>query len=163
MTAPRLVVVLSVLSLLLPTLAHAQAEACRQFLMRHDNLRQLYAGGDGMALRVSPVSERVAGLSSSHVYEVARRKLQAYGLHDRDAPQWLSITVTFDDTQFAILMSLRRWTDDLGYGLPGESTVWGVGGGGFHQGSAGRVLTQVSQHMDGFIALYEDAQRACTM
>ena len=63
----------------------------------------------------------------------------------------------------SILMSLRRWADDLGYGLPGESTVWGLGGGGRHEGSAGRVLTRVAQYMDDFIALYQRAQDACTM
>ena len=41
-TALRLVAMLSVVSFLLPALAHAQSDACRQFLMRHDELRQLY-------------------------------------------------------------------------------------------------------------------------
>ena len=163
MMVPRLAAILSVLSLLLPTLGHAQSDACREYLMGHDDLRQLYARGDGMALRVSPLLELVEGLASPQVYEVALRKLQAHGLHDPDAPQWLDIGVKLGSTQFAILMSLRRWTDDLGYGLPGESTVWGVGSGGFHRSSAGRVLTQVSQHMDEFIRLYIDAQRSCTL
>ena len=131
--------------------------------MRHDDLRQLYARGDGMALRVGPVSELIEGLASPQVYEVARRKLQAHGLHDPDSPQWLEINVSLDNTRFAILMSLRRWSDNLGYGLPEESTVWGVAGDGRHGGSAGRVLTQVAQHMDEFIALYGHAQRTCTM
>ena len=163
MIVPPLAVILSVLFLLLPTLAPAQSDACRQLLMRRNDLRQLYAKGDGMALRVSRMSEQIAGLASPQVYEVARRKLQAHGLHDPDAPQWLDINVNLDSAHFAILMSLRRWTDDLGYGVPGESTVWGLGGGGFHESSAARVLTQVAQHMDEFIALYERAQRACTM
>ena len=163
MTFPRFVAILSALFLLSAALAHAQSDACRRFLMRHDDLRQLYAKGDGMALRVSPVSEQVAGLAAPQVYEVARRKLQAHGLHDPAAPQWLDINVNLDSDHFAILMSLRRWVDDIGYGLPGESAVWGLGGGGIHQGSAGKVLTQLVWHMNEFIALYERAQRACTM
>ena len=53
--------------------------------------------------------------------------------------------------------------DDLGYGLPGESTVWGLGGGGRHRGSAERVLAKVALHLDEFIMLYQRAQRACAM
>ena len=48
---------------------------------------------------------------------------------------------------------LMRWADDLGYGLPEESTVWGLGGG--------RVLIRVAQHIDAFIALYQRPQAAC--
>ena len=62
-TALRLVLLFCALSFLLPALAHAQSDACRQFLMRHDDLRQLYAWGDGMALRVPPVSNRFARLT----------------------------------------------------------------------------------------------------
>ena len=86
MTFPPHVVILSVLSLLLPAVAHAQSDACRELLMRHDDLRQLYARGDGGTLRVSPMSDRVAGLAPPLVYEMARRKLHAHGLHDPDAP-----------------------------------------------------------------------------
>ena len=49
----------------------------------------------------------------------------------------------------------------MGYGLPGESTVWGTGGG-YHEGSAERVLARVAQHMDEFIELYAAAQAACS-
>ena len=143
MTTLRLVAMLSVLSLLFSALAQAQSDGCRQFLMRHDELRQLYAWGDGMALRVPPVPNRFAGLTAVRVHEVARRKLRAHGLYDPDGPQWLEISVSLDGARFDILMSLGRWADDLVYGLPGESTVWGVGGGGRHEGSAGRVLTRV--------------------
>ena len=143
MIVPGLVAILSFLFLLLPTFGLAQSDACREYLMRHDDLRQFYVRGDGMALRVGSVSELIEGFASPKVYEVVRRKLQAHGLHDPDSPQWLEI--------------------NLGYGLPGESTVWGVVGDGHHGGSAGRVLTQVAQHMDEFIALYGHAQRTCTM
>ena len=61
------------------------------------------------------------------------------------------------------MLSLRRWADDLGYGLLGESTVWGLGGGGTYEGAAGQVLARLAQHMDEFIRLYTHAQRACTM
>ena len=163
MTVLRLAVMLFVLSLLLPAVAPAQSDACRRYLMRHDHLRQLYARGDGVALRVSPVPELFRDLTSAKVYEVARRKLEAGGLHDPDAPQWLEVNVNLGTAQFAIMMSLRRWVDDLGYGLPGESTVWGVGGGGYHDGNAGRVFARVAQHVDEFITLYTDAQCACAM
>ena len=163
MTFPPLVAMLSVWLLLLPALAPAQSDACRRFLMRQDDLRQLYAKGAGMALRVSPMSKQVAGLAAPQVYEVTRRKLQAHGLHDPDAPQWLEVNVSLGRTQFAILLSLRRWVDDIGYGLPGESTVWVLADGGAHEGHAGRVLTILAQDVDEFIRLYIDAQRACEM
>ena len=131
--------------------------------MRYDDLLQLYARGDGMSVRIPPVPTLFSGLTAAHVHEVAARKLRSSGLYDPDADQWLEINVHVDTTQFAILMSLRRWTDDRGYGLPGESTVWGLGGGGQHGGSAGRVLTKVAQHMDEFVELYVGAQNACTM
>ena len=161
MTAPRLVAMLCVLSLSLPVLGHAKSDPCRQFLMRHDDLRQLYARGDGMALRIPPVREPLQDITSARVHDVARRKLQAAGLYDPDAPQWLAISVRLDVVKYSFLMSLRRWADDLGYGLPGESTVWVLGGGERHQGSTGRVLTQVSRRLDEFIASYRRAQEAC--
>ena len=163
MRAARLILMATALTLALPALANPQTQACRQFLMQFDNLRQLYARGDAMAVRVPPVPPLFRSLTAADVHEVAARKLRSSGLYEADAAQWLDINVQIDGTQFAILMSLRRWADDLGYGLPGESTVWGVGGGGRHQGSPGRVLTMVSQHMDEFIGLYVGAQNACTM
>ena len=161
---PRLALIACILLLLLPALtAHSQTDACRQFLMQYDNLRQLYARGDAMAVRVPPVPALFRSLTAADVHEVAARKLRSSGLYEADAAQWLDINVHVDGTQFAILMSLLRWTEDLGYGLPGESTVWGLGGGGQHGGSAGRVLTMVSRHVDEFIELYVGAQNACTM
>ena len=146
---------LAALSLLLPTLVNPETDACRSFLMR-----QLYARGDGMAVQVAPVPNRFSTLTAVDVHEVAVRKLCSSDLYDPDAVQWLDINVNVGVEQFTILMSLRRWADDLGYGLPGESAVWGAGGGGQHLESPGRVLTRVSQHMDEFISRYERAQRA---
>ena len=131
--------------------------------MRHDDLRELYARGDGVALRVPPVPRLVRGLTSARMYEVARHKLEASGLHDPGAPQWLEVNVNLDRTQYAILLSLRCWVDDIGYGLPGESTVWGLGSGGAHEGNAGRVLARVAQDVDEFVPLYINAQRSCEM
>ena len=159
----RLAAMLAALSLLFPALANPQTDACRQFLMLHDDLRQLYAKGDAMSVRVPPVSNRFSRLTAARVHEVAVRKLRSSDLYDPDAAQWLEVNVNVGPEHFAILMSLRRWRDDLGYGLPGESTVWGVGGGGRHLESPGRIMTQVAQHMDEFIMLYVRAQRACTM
>ena len=163
MTTLRLAAMLAALALLLPAVSPAQTQACRSFLMRHDDLRQLYARGDGMAVRVAPVPNRFSGLTAARVHELAVRKLRSSDLYDADAAQWLDINVNVGVEQYAILMSLRRWADDLGYGLPGESTVWGVGGGGRHLESPGRVMTRVAQHLDEFISLYVRAQRACTM
>ena len=163
MTAARLALIAAALIVLLPAVFPAQTQACRQTLMRHDDLRQLYAKGDGMGVRVAPVPNRFSRLTAAHVREIAVRKLRSTDLYDADSPQWLAINVNVGVEQYAILMSLRRWTDDLGYGLPGESTVWGLGGGGRHGESPGRVMKQVGQHLDEFIALYQRAQRACTM
>ena len=131
--------------------------------MRHDELRQLYARGDGMALRVPPVPALFADLTAARIHEVARHKLQASGLYDPDAPQWLEIDVDLGSARVATLLSLRRWVDDIGYGLPGESTVWVLRDSGTHEGNVGRVLAVVSQDVDEFIRLYIDAQRSCAM
>ena len=133
---------LTVLSLLLPALAIPQTQACRQFLMRHDDLRQLYARGDGMRVRVPTVPNVIEGLT---------------------AAQFLNVSVNVGHSSFVVFLSLRRWTDDIGYGLAGETTVWGPGGGGTHGNHAERVLAWVAQHMSDFIALYQRAQHACTM
>ncbi len=132
---------------------------CRQHLLRVDHLRQLYAGGTGMRLRVPAVAEVVGGLTAARIYEAAQRKLGANGLHDPDATQWLDVTLDVDGAQYT--MSLRRWTEDLGYGLPGEMTVWSLGGGDYHEGSANRVIAKVLQRMDDFTALYVQAQWTC--
>jgi len=66
-----------------------------------------------------------------------------------------------DSAQYTMILSLRRWMEDLGYGLPGEMTVWNLGGGDYHEGSANRVIAKVLQRMDDFTALYVQAQWTC--
>ena len=129
------------------------SDACRQRLMRAAHLQQLYAAGDDMDLRVHAVPQAIEELT------VAR----AHGLHDANARQWLDINVNVGSSQFAIIVSLRRRVEDTGYGLPGEVTVWGLGGGGYHKGNVERVLARIAQHVDEFIALYTEAQRECTL
>ena len=137
------------------------SDTCRRHLMRVDHLRQLYAGGAGMRLRVPAVAEVVEGLTAARIYEAAQRKLGANGLHDPDATQWLDVTLDVDGTQYSMILSLRRWTEDLGYGLPGEMTVWSLGGGDYHEDSANRVIAKVLQRMDDFTTLYVQAQWTC--
>ena len=150
--------------LLLTTLAAQAAgpsDACRRHLMNVDHLRQLYTGGAGMQVRVPPVSEAIEGLTAGRVYEAAWRKLSAHGLHEADATQWLDVEMQVDSAQYTMILSLRRWADDLGYGLPGEITVWVLGSGNYHDGNADRVISRVLQHMDSFIMLYAQAQSMC--
>ena len=119
MTAPRLVVMLAVLVLLFPALpVHPQSQACRQYLMRHDALRQLYARGDGIQVRVPTVPNVIEGLTAARVY----------GLHDPEAPQFLNVSVNVGHSSFVVFLSLRHWTDDIGYGLAGERPcgAWAV-------------------------------------
>ena len=73
--------------------AHTQTEACRQFLMRHDGLHQIYAKGEGMRVRVPAVPVGVEGLSA------AWHKLQAHALHDPEAMQRLDINVAVNVAQ----------------------------------------------------------------
>ena len=40
-------------------------------------------------------------------------------------------------------------------------TVWSLGGGDYHEGSANRVIAKVLQRMDDFTALYVQAQWTC--
>lgn len=137
------------------------SDACRRHLMQVDHLRQLYTGGAGMRLRVPTIPYGIDGLTAARVYEAAWRKLAAHGLHDADATQWLDINLNVGEGQYAMILSLRRWTEDLGYGLPGEMTVWGLGGGGYHDGNAERVIAQVLRHVDQFVDLYAQAQWTC--
>ena len=137
------------------------SDTCHRHLMRVDHLRQLYAAGAGMRLRVPAVAEVVEGLTAARGYEAAQRKLSANGLHDTDATQWLDVTMEVGSAQYTMILSLRRWTENLGYGLPGEMTVWGLGAGDYHEGSADRVLARVLQRMDDFITLYVQAQWTC--
>ena len=163
MTAPSRSLVTVATLLLATLLAHADgpSDACRQHLMRVDHLRQLYADGAGMRLRVPAIPEVVEGLTAARVYEAAWRKLSAGGVHDADATQWLDVRVDIDGPQYTLILSLRRWTENLGYGLPGEMTVWGLGGGDYHESSAQRVIARVLKHMDDFLALYVQAQWTC--
>ena len=170
MGTPRLAVIAAVLLLTALTAHAAQApgnnvqppsDTCRRYLMRADHLRQLYAGGARMRVRVPTVPELLKGLTTVRVYEAAWRKLSANGLHDADARQWLDINLSVGPRQYGVILSLRRWTADLGYGLPGEITVWGLGGGGTHEGSAERVIHRLLQHVDQFVALYVQAQTIC--
>ena len=154
---------LTVLSLLLPALAIPQTQSCRQFLMRNPELGQLYARGDGMGVRINFEEKPHPRVRTYQVEKVVVNKLKFKGLLDTEAKQWLDINLNLDRSRFAILLSLRRWSGDMGYGVPGEITVWGLGGGGDHHGSGWRVLQRLEQHVDEFIALYQRAQRACTM
>ena len=163
MIAPPRSLVTAVVLLLATFIAQAAgpSDACRRHLMNVDHLRQLYTGGAGMQLRVPPVSEVIDGLTAGRVYEAAWRKLNAHGLHDADATQWLDVNMQADSMQYTLILSLRRWADDLGYGLPGEMTVWVLGSGNYHDGNADRVIARVLQHMDSFIMLYAQAQSMC--
>lgn len=159
---PRSLVTMATL-LLATLLTHADepSDACRQHLMRVDHLRQLYAAGAGMRVRVPAIPEVVEGLTAADVYEAAWRKLSASGVHDADATQWLDVRVDIDGPQYTLILSLKRWTENLGYGLPGEMTVWGLGSGDYHESSAHRVIARVLKHMDDFLALYVQAQWTC--
>lgn len=97
--------------------------ACRHYLVQVDHLRQFYAGGDPMQLRVPAIPDVLEGFTLDRVYEAASRKLSAHGLHDADAPQWLDVGLTVGATQFTVIPILRRWAVDLGYGLPDEMSV----------------------------------------
>ena len=170
MTAPLRFLVFASVFLLAAGTAQATAtsdgnagpsDACRRHLMRVDHLRQLYAAGAGMQLRVPALAEVVEELTAARVYEAAWRKLSANDLHDADATQWLDVKVDVGSTHYNMILSLRRWTDNLGYGLPGEMTVWSLGGGSYHEGNANRVISRVLQRMDDFITLYVQAQWTC--
>ena len=163
MTAARLALIAAALIVLLPALSPAETSSCRQFLMRNPELGQLYARGDGMGVRINFKERPHPRLRTYEVEKAAVDKLTYKGLLDTEVNQWLDININLDRSQFAILLSLRRWSDDMGYGVPGEITVWGLGGGGRHYGSDWRVLQRLEQHLDEFIALYRRAQRACTM
>ena len=163
MTAARLAAVLSVVFVLTLALSPAQTQACRRFLMRNPELGQLYARGDGMGVRINFEEKPHPRLRTYEVEKAAVDKLRFKGLLDTEANQWLDININLDRSQFAILLSLRHWSDDMGYGVPGEITVWGLGGGGRHYGSDWRVLQRLERHLDEFIRLYRRAQRACTM
>ncbi len=159
----RVALVAAALVLALPALPPAETSSCRQFLMRNPELAQLYARGDGMGVRINFEEKPHPFVRTYQVEKLAVDKLRFGGLFDTEANQWLDINLNLDRRQFAILLSLRRWTDDMGYGVPGEITVWGLGGGGQHHGSGWRVLERLGHHVDEFIALYRRAQRACTM
>lgn len=160
--SPRSFVIAVVLLLAAPVAQAAEpSDPCLRHLMRVDHLRQLYAGGAGMRLRVPAIPELVEGLTAAHVYEAAWRKLSASGVHDPDAAQWLDAKLDVDGARYTLSLSLKRWTEDLGYGLPGEMTVWGLGSAGNHESSAKRVIARVLQHMDSFLALYVQAQWTC--
>lgn len=160
--SPRPLVIAAALLLAAPIAQAAEpSDPCLRHLMRVDHLRQLYAGGAGMRLRVPAIPEIVEGLTAARVYEAAWRKLSASGVHDADTAQWLDVKLDVDGAQYALSLSLKRWTDDLGYGLPGEMTVWSLGGVGYHENSAKRVIARVLQHTDSFLALYVQAQWTC--
>ena len=135
---------------------------CWNHVRQTDELRQLYTGGDGMALRVSSVPPVLEGVTRASVHKTVAGRLRAHELYDADAGQWLDLSLNVDGRQFAMILSLRRWVDDLGYGLAGEITVWGLGGGGQHEGDGIGVLRQIGRHVGEFIKLYEQAQRVCT-
>ena len=162
-TALRVAAVFAALSLALPALVNTTTQSCRSYLMRNPELGQLYARGDGMGVRINFEEKSHPFVRTYRVEKLAVDKLRFQGLFDTEANQWLDINLNLDRRQFAILISLRRWSDDMGYGVPGEITVWGLGGGGQHHGSGWRVLERLGHHVDDFIALYRRAQRACTM
>ncbi len=159
----RLAAMFAALSLALPALVNTTTPSCRSLLMCNPELGQLYARGDGMGVRINFEEKPHPFVRAYQVEKLAVDKLTFGGLLDTEAKQWLDINLNLDRRQFAILLSLRRWSDDMGYGVPGEITVWGMGGGGQHYGSDWRVLERLGHHVDDFIALYRRAQRACTM
>ena len=139
--------------------------------MRNPELGQLYAAGDAMGVRVNFEERGYPRLRPYEVETMVADKLRAVGLYAPDddpyrtdsVAQRLHVSIVLDDSRFVILMSLRRWTDDPIYGVPGEITVWVFSDGDRHQGSGFKVLERLGWCLDNFIRLYQQAQRACMM
>ena len=104
-------------------------DTCHRHLMKVHQLQLLYASGDPMQLRLPALPDLLEWFTLGWGCEAVWRKLSACGFHDSDAMQWLNMRQTARATQLTIVHSLRRWANDLGYGLPGEITVWSLGGG----------------------------------
>ena len=110
--------------LLLATLAHAQTEDCRQRLMGSMILRQLYARGAGMGVRVPAVPQAIEGLTAARVLDVAARKLEAHELIDPNASQWLAINLNVGSVAFSMFVALRRWAAHGSIGGVAATGAW---------------------------------------
>ena len=68
--------------------------------------------------------------------------------------QYLHLVVAMHDSAYVANLYLKRYLDDLGFGMPGIATGWSTGNVGLHGGNAQYLLGIVSEFFDNFLASY---------
>ena len=123
--------------------------------------RKLYtacAPMDFVVENLEPEESQEIGLTDQAIENVVESRLRAARLfapsEKQDRKQYLHINVTIVGRAFNINVELRRFLDDLGYGVGGVVEVWNAGGTGTHGGNGQYILGIVSRYLDEFIASY---------
>ena len=88
MTPFRLMLLVCALLLLRPDGSPVHSDTCHRHLMRHADLRQFYARGDGMGLRIAFEPKRFSGLRPFQVKRVAVGKLRESRLYEPDVERY---------------------------------------------------------------------------
>ena len=108
--------------------------------------------------KLDPEDTRATGLTEKSIENAVESRLRAARLfaprEKQNRLQYLYIHLNIIGFAFGIEVELRRYLDNLGYGIPGFAAVWWAGTVGQHGNDGQYILGLVSMHLDKFIASY---------
>ena len=122
-----------------------------------------------MKLLVERLSDRAAaiGLTKQSLQAAAESRLRAARLYTessvRSDSAFLYVNVNVVGQAWSISVRYEKMVTDA-FGVSRTATTWQVGSTGMHGGDAGYIVSNLSQHLDRFLATYlrvnEEACRA---
>lgn len=134
----------------------AVVQAGSPFELSHRNLFALCAP---MNLVVEPMPadpSRSLGLTAAAIEHEIEPRLRDARLFEAGSSQYLSVHVNLSTTGdfFSLALHLKRYVDDMGYGIGGFVTMWSTDNVGVHKGDRRVILKTVAMLAEEFLNYY---------
>ncbi len=115
---------------------------------------KLFADCEPMGLVVEGLPEDAAeiGLTEDSIRAAAESRLRSARLYIEASSPYLYINVNVLAGAFNVALEYNKSVFDPLSGLSGVASTWSSGGTGTHGRDSGFILSQVSQHLDRFLA-----------
>lgn len=104
------------------------------------------------------------GLTKERIETTVRSRLRAARLYTEEViaedDNWpevnavLYININAGGLSFLISVEFWKWLDDPATGQSGRTTTWDSGGAGTHGQDSGFIISDLAEHIDGFIDEY---------
>ena len=131
-------------------------QAGSPFELSHRNLFALCAPM-GLVVEPMPVDpSRSLGLTAAAIEDEIEPRLRDAHLFGVDSSQYLSVQVNLSATEdfFSLALHLKRYVDDMGYGIGGFVTMWSTDKLGVHGGDRRVVLKTIAMLAEEFLGYY---------